>query len=186
MTKNLRTSVSKKETLYDYIDTIKLEKSAAGEYIKINQEFAMNFRYLLQNYNPQVNEEIVDNNLRYSDKDLKCFIDAANKEHDISSSDTYYAASFSGGVIGFIIGGAFAAVTAPAWQNLAKNYINKDKLGYLLVGEVIVAGGLGSYIGLEVAHSRMEQEEFWHKSLECYNKISLSDLPGVLSEGDIA
>ena len=139
MTTNLRSSSTIKEDIYDYIDVIKIYKTAAGREVAFKSNFGISLRKLLQNYNSDLDEETVSENPRYSDKNLQCFVDAANTKHDVYSHDAYYAEIFSGAIVGALFGVVIAVITSGAWMHVAESgcKVSKDNLKYVGIGGVV-------------------------------------------------
>ena len=184
MTKNLRIPPTTKEIIFDYIDAIKADKNAAGKEVQLKPEFIMHFRNLLQSYNPDLNEEIVIGNPRYSDKDLQCFVHAANTKHDIYTKDLYYLESFYGAFLGAFMGAAIVAATSLTWGGIAENCckVSKDNMKHVAAVMFAAGGALGAYIGLKMTHNGLEKEEFWHGAMQCYDDIPTLEISGALAE----
>jgi hypothetical protein len=172
MTQNLRSPSTTKTIIYDYIDAIKTKNSAAGEDVRLELNFSSKFRQELQSYNPDLNEEIASKTPRYSDKDLQCFIHAANTKHEIYSNDNYYIYNLTGIALGFIAGAVITFAALVEYHKAPQN-----------CKHIIAGGGLvGGFVGLIVKHIELEQKEFWQEALECYDGISSSELPGALMD----
>ena len=183
MTTSLETS-SVKEKIYDYIDVIKTWQSSTGERISFKCEFDTSFRQLLQSHNPNLDKESISDNLRYSDKDLQCFVNSANTKHAINCKEHYSAISAYSLGFGFVIGSLIAVKSFEEWLGLVDIYcnVNKGNLGYITIGGAIVGGISGAYLAIQVVHSSMEQDEFWSEVLQCSDSISLVELPVVLTD----
>ena len=176
----MRASSILKEKIYDYIDIIKTDKIPTRGSVLVKENFVMSFRQLLQSYNHDVYKEAASDNSRYSDKDLQCFIDAANTKGNIYNKDICYIESFVDALFVFLLGGAITTIAS--WACLYPIEVcyemNRANFKYSSIGVFVVGGVLGGYLSFNALHSNIEQDEFWSDALQCSNSISISELPG--------
>lgn len=169
MTVNLRPSLER-EKIDDFIAAVKLSKGSVEENIKLKHSFDMHIRGALQSYNIYSS---------HGDKDLQCFIHAANAKHDVSKSDIYYIetarSTVAWAMAGVLLCGAVPTVLCNLFE--VSNFTLKS---IFAIGAAI-GGTFGFYAGLDLAQEDIEQDISWHEAVTCVQKTSPIELSGVLS-----
>ena len=170
MTKNLRTSVPVKEEIYKFISIVKSSKGSVEENIKLKHSFDMHIRSALQSYNiPSLNDN----------KDLRCFIHAANTKHDISNSDIYYIETARSTVAWAMAGILLCGAVPTAFCNLFE--LSSFTLKSIFSVGAMIGGSFGFYAGLDLAQEDIEQDSSWREAVKCVHTISPIELSGALS-----
>ena len=170
----------KEKIFEDIMERIMLSKSIpAKKYITISKEdFGQNFREKLQDFSK--------NNDINMNKNLKCFIDAANIKYDATSQDSYYinlsnflSIHFIG--ITLVIGTIFKTISYSAGTKFF-SYTEDNKHALPAAGATGIAGLL-SLIPLTKAYNyNSEFSAYQNASFECYNAIP--EFMGALPNGE--
>lgn len=159
MTVNLRTSLERAE-INDFIAAVKSSKGTVNENIKLKHSFDTHVRGALQRYNPLS---------FHNDKDLQCFIYAANTKHDISNSDIYYIetarSTVAWAMAGILLCGAVPTVLCNLFE------FSSFTLKSIFTVGAMIGGVSGFYAGLELAQEDIEQDSSWREAVKCVHEV---------------
>ncbi|MCT4635505.1 MAG: hypothetical protein N4A31_04590 [Rickettsiales bacterium] len=172
-TTSLRGHYQQKETIHDYIILMGIEQrnNIKGGYSNKKQNYVNyeSFREALQEYDYP--NETVENR---GNKNMKCFIDAANTKYEVDHNEYFFEYSLST-VCGTAIGALMLPIISHGLMNIAYCSRTHELPTYAYVVTTIIgmiAGGSLGYKGqYYIKEYDLEQQAFVDAAHECYNNI---------------
>ncbi len=150
-----------KEEIYDSIDFIKNEGTNSSH----KSFFYSNFRNELLCYEHSLShfKQSKNNSNRYNEEELKCFVDAANKQYEVANNIENLSYKLGMAVMFFIPG---LLITYSLVNLCTPNALSKFALASINFG-----GVFGSFLGYEFADLELEEQGFGVAAHECAAKL---------------